>query len=70
MEYYSTLKRYNLLEKERTQHMVKFQKLYVEIKKSESKEYMFYGFIYVMLFICLGISSKVLLTEREDRGTF
>ena len=69
MEYYSTLKRYNLLEKERTQHMVKFQKLYVEMK-SESKEYMFYGFIYVMLFICLGISSKVLLTEREDRGTF
>ena len=49
--------------------MAKFQKLYVEIKKSDSKEYIFYGFIYVMLFICLGISSKVLLTERED-GNF
>ena len=47
----------------------KFQKLYVEIKKSDSKEYIFYGFIYVMLFICLGVSSKVLLTERED-GNF
>ena len=70
MEYYSTLKRYNLHEKELTQHMAKFQKLYVEIKKSDSKEYMFYGFIYVMLFICLGIYSKLPLTEREGRGTF
>lgn len=50
----------------RNEHMAKFQKLYVELKKSDSKEYMFYGFIYVMLFICLGISSNVLLTERED----
>lgn len=50
--------------------MAKFQKLYVEVKKPDSKEYMFYGFIYVMLFIHLGISSKVLLTERGRQGNF